>query len=421
MKSAWVFLLAMFWAAAGWSAEPYGYPFEDPFVATVVGTPQKFQAELPEQVPIKQGELRIFPDRVIPEVFWHQDTFRFSYAAQKNPAPLIFLIAGTGGAHNGVSVITLARAFFQAGFHVVTLSSPTHFNFIVSASRTSVPGDAVEDAEDLYRAMELIWNKLRGRLEATEFFLAGYSLGGFNAGFLARLDEQRRLFDFSKVLLINPPLSLYSSISLLDRMIENIPGGVDNFNRFFNQLVKGLTEVLKRSEGVNLGEDTLYKAYQALQLKDEELAALIGVSFRISSSNMIFASDVMTDFGFIKPQNVSFTHNSSLVNYGEAGVRLGFTDYFHEYFYPYKKRLDPGVGRQGLVAEMSLAAIEDYLAASDKVFVMHNQNDLILESGEIDFFRRVFGERAKIYPRGGHLGNMFYRDNIVHMVDVLQR
>jgi len=39
-----------------------------------------------------------------------------------------------------------------------------------------------------------------------------------------------------------------------------------------------------------------------------------------------------------------------------------------------------------------------------------------LAPGEIDFFREVFGERAKIYPHGGHCGNMAYPDNLAFMV-----
>ncbi len=52
---------------------------------------------------------------------------------------------------------------------------------------------------------------------------------------------------------------------------------------------------------------------------------------------------------------------------------------------------------------------------------MHNENDVILAPGEIDFFRRVFGDRAKIYPTGGHCGNIDYRDNVAHMVNVFKQ
>ena len=52
---------------------------------------------------------------------------------------------------------------------------------------------------------------------------------------------------------------------------------------------------------------------------------------------------------------------------------------------------------------------------------MHNADDIILEPGEIDFFTEVFGDRATIYPVGGHCGNMDYRDNVAHMVNVFRQ
>ena len=50
---------------------------------------------------------------------------------------------------------------------------------------------------------------------------------------------------------------------------------------------------------------------------------------------------------------------------------------------------------------------------------MHNLDDVILDEGEIDFFPRVFGDRAKLYPLGGHCGNMQYVDNVSHMLRIM--
>ena len=67
---------------------------------------------------------------------------------------------------------------------------------------------------------------------------------------------------------------------------------------------------------------------------------------------------------------------------------------------------------------LSLYALEAYFKTTDKIEVIHNQDDIILEPGEIDFFPRVFGDRAKISPKGGHCGNMSHRDNVAHMINV---
>ncbi len=155
--------------------------------------------------------------------------------------------------------------------------------------------------------------------------------------------------------------------------------------------------------------------------KDEQLAALIGLSFRFSSAHLAFTSDLMTDFGYVKPSNVHFTQNTSPGDYQKVIFRLGFTDYFHSYFYPYYKAQDPSITRDQIVEQMSLVYIEDYLRGAEKIEVMHNANDLILAPGEIDFFPRVFGDRAKIYPKGGHCGNMDYPDNVAHMVNVFKQ
>jgi hypothetical protein len=281
-----------------------------------------------------------------------------------------------------------------------------------------VPGHAYRDAEDIYRVMERIWDKLQDKIEVTDFFVTGYSLGAFNTAFVTLLDEKRQVFNFKKALLINPPVSLYNSISLLDRMLENIPGGVDNFGRFYNRLVEQIGRVYKRADNVNLGEEFLYQAFEAVNPDNEELAALIGVSFRISSANMAFTSDLMTNYGYIKPANMTFTKNTAPGELQPVAHRLGFTDFFHVYFYPYIKQQQPDLSRSGLVNQMSLTGIEDYLKSASKIEVMHNQDDIILAPGEIDFFPRVFGDRARIYPLGGHCGNMDYRDNVDHMVKV---
>ncbi len=402
------------------TSESYDFPFENPFVATVLGTPQEYRAELPERIPLRKREMEIF-DRDVPEPLWFDERLRYSYALQRGPAPLVFLIAGTGASYDGVKNTNMGKAFFKAGFHVVSISSPTHMNFIVSSSKSGIPGHAFEDAEDIYRVMEKIWNKLEKKIEVTDFYITGYSLGGFNTAFVTYLDEKKQTFNFRKALLINPPVRLYSSISLLDRMLENIPGGVDNFPRFYDKLVAEISRIYERADRVDLGEEFLFQAFKAVDPENEELAALIGVSFRISSANMAFTSDLMTDWGYIKPKNVRFTKNTSPGNLNAVAHRLGFTDFFHVYFYPYHKARDPDLRRSELIEQMSLSTIEDYLRSAEKIEVMHNEDDLILEPGEIDFFPRVFGDRAKIYPKGGHCGNLDYRDNVAHMVNVFRQ
>ena len=102
----------------------------------------------------------------------------------------------------------LVRMFDKIGFHVITLPSPTHQNFIVTASATSVPGLITEDATDLYRAMQLAYDQVKAEIEVTAFDLAGYSLGAAQAAFVAKLDDERARVRLPARLLINPPVNL---------------------------------------------------------------------------------------------------------------------------------------------------------------------------------------------------------------------
>lgn len=164
----------------------YDFPFKDPLVATVLGTPKELVAEVDYDIPRKDREIVIFPERKLPSIV-ALPTFRYAITAQEEAAPLIFVIAGTGSSHRGAKMRMLEAAFYGAGFHVVSLSSPTYANFVLTASSTQIPGRAIDDAGDLYRVMEAIWAEHRDRLEVTDFHVTGYSLGGAHAAFVARL------------------------------------------------------------------------------------------------------------------------------------------------------------------------------------------------------------------------------------------
>jgi len=75
----------------------------------------------------------------------------------------------------------LRAALYGAGYHVLTMPSPTFPGFIVSASRTGVAGDLMQDGSDLYGAMQEIIAHLPRTVRVTDIDLLGYSLGGANA------------------------------------------------------------------------------------------------------------------------------------------------------------------------------------------------------------------------------------------------
>jgi len=403
----------LFGSASSWS---YEYPINDPYLATVMGTPEPMKADLPDPFKLKRKRLPKTSAWQIPEVMWYSERLEYSYRLQKGPAPLIFAISGTGGFHDSGKNLALLKAFYQAGFHVVGITSPTHSQFVVAASRTGVPGHQRNDAKDIYRVMQQILGEIGHSDRITGYNMVGYSLGATNAAFVAELDSKQRKLSFDKVLMINPPLSLYSSISKLDRMLQNIPGGLDNFNLFFDRVVQAITSAYKRSSTVEFSPDIVFEAFKDNPPTTEELAALIGVSFRLSSSALIFTADTRTNFGFIKPANVTLTRNSSLSLYDQPSLRVGFTDYYHEFFWPFYEPQYPDESRDSFAERHSLRSIQDFLSGARNVGLFHNRDDVILSVGEIDWFPTVFGDRATIYPNGGHLGNLEYAEVMADIV-----
>ena len=400
----------------------YDYPFVNPYEATVIGTPTVYQAEVPQKVPVKDYNLVVFEDRDIPDAFWYSEGLKFSLVRQKERAPLIFVIAGTGASYQSPKMKGLQRAFYQAGFSVVSISSPTHMNFIVNASTTKVPGHIIHDTEDLYRVMELAYKKVAGRVDVSEFYLTGYSLGASQSAFLTRLDEERQVFNFKKVLMINPAVSLFNSVNIIDQMLANTVGSEPGaFNSYLGRAIRGVATAFERDEPLDFNEDFLYRVYKKRIPSEAKLESLIGFSFRISSSNMIFTSDVMSQYGLIVPPGTELTQTTPLLEYFGAALHTSFLDYYNQYFYPYYKAQNPSLTSDQLQNQMSLRSIAGYLRGAGKIALMTNDDDLILAPGEVDFLQDTFGARATIWPTGGHCGNLEQKDVVAFMVNYFKK
>jgi hypothetical protein len=396
----------------------YRYPIADSYAATILGTPQELRPKLVGKVPVKTMTLET--DLQKPEVFFYDRGLRYTVAFQEGKAPLIFLIAGTGGSSRSSKMLTLVNNLYRAGFHVVALPSPTSSNFIINASTSHVPGNLAEDAADLHQVMQQIWNACKERIEVSDFLLAGYSLGGTEAAFVAKLDEERKVFDFRRVMLINPAVSLYNSAARIEGLLDGIPGGPRRVGAFFNAVMAKSTDFYRKGDFVAIDDDFLYSAYQARLLNRDEAGGLIAVSFRIGSAGMIFTSDVMTNGGYVIPKNKVLKNSDSLGDCFWTCLHLSFLDYFNEYFYPHFRSRRPELTKEELIESLSLKKLQDYLASSGKIGVIANEDDFILAPGELEYLRGLFGPRIKIYSSGGHLGNLEYRDNMAYLIDRLR-
>jgi hypothetical protein len=167
---------------------------------------------------------------------------------------------------------------------------------------------------------------------------------------------------------------------------------------------------------VAINDEFLYAVYTEKLFSHEETAGLIGLTYRIYLAGMIFSSDVMTNSGYVVPKNRVLSPNDPIFDYFLVSTHLSFIDYFNEYLFPYFQKQRPGLTKQAYIESLSLKSIEAYLKSSKKFGVMTNENDFILTKSDLEYLRQLFGERTKIYPRGGHLGNLEYKENLAYMV-----
>jgi len=418
-----LFSWALFSSVDAWAkGSDYDYPIKDPYLATIIGTPKNLEAILPDEadIPIKEMGLTVFKRRKIPDVFWYHDEFRYSLAYQKKRAPLIFNIAGTGSNYKAAKMRMMQRAFYKAGFHVVSLPSPTHTNFIITASEKMVPGLISEDAKDLYRVMDLIYKQIKNDVKITEFYLTGFSLGGTQAAFVAKLDEKMKVFNFKKVLMINPSVNLKRSVKSMDKLlVENVPGGINHVNEFLDDIFKDLANAYTEGQGVDFSDSdfffALYKNKKG-KIRRDRMKVLIGMAFRFSCVNMVFTSDVMSKAGYVVPRGLPLYRYDSLTDYFKVNTRFGFMDYYKDFLFPYHSKRKNGVTKKSVTNHISLKGIEGYLRRSQKIGVMTNADDIILIPKEVDYIRDVFGSRAIIFPRGGHGGNISHHINVRKMI-----
>src|SRR5690606_20820881 len=400
--------------------DDFVYPVENPFLATIAGTPSVLVAPVPEEVDVRQTDLAVtvIPERKLPPVLSRYQQLHYRLAWQDTPAPLVFLIAGTGSSYSSPRLDYVERVFWRAGMHVLVLSSPTHHDFIAAASRSGLPGLGKNDARDLHTAMSVAAEHARSEknLEITEYRLAGFSLGALNAAFVAQLDDVLKQFNFTRTLLLNPPVDLYASIRRLDALARTQVDGVSSGDSFYEHIFEKLARHFET--GATDIESSLFAGIQHSDnaLTDPELAMLIGAVFRFSAADLNFMADVITEGGRYSPPREELKVSTSLTPYLRRALFCDFGCYLDNQLWPAWSSANQGKTVDDMAWETSLYSIGPYLRTNKDIAVLTNADDFILTEENYHFLATTFGDRAFLYPRGGHGGNLQHRDIVTQIV-----
>jgi pimeloyl-ACP methyl ester carboxylesterase len=288
------------------------------------------------------------------------------------------------------------------------MPSPTFPGFIVSASSTGVAGDLLQDGQDLYASMGEIIAHLPHKVKITDVDVLGYSLGGANAAIVKSIDAREHKLHIHRVVMINPPVSLFASVGRLDKLYAiTLGNGEAGIEQFYQQLY------------AELDEDFLLGAAASVLRTDKQFSAAIALTFRIALSNVFFAGDIYSRAGVVVDPNHLPKVGDSLEEYSRELRGKSFSEYFTRIFAPYYMKRRPNSSVESLIAENRLDVIGDTLRNDPDYYCLTNSDDLILDKAELEWLKATLGPRIVVYDHGGHLGNLGDRQQAAAMLDML--
>ncbi len=350
-------------------------------------------------------KVNLYPERRHTPLLENRGDLRFSYNLQaNNTAPLVFVIPGTGGSSESRAAHFIAEKLFALGYHTVTIDDPFSWNFAVAGSRSGLPGYLPNDAADLHKVLTLVTSTLKSRegLNPRSYSLVGFSLGGLVSLFLEQKDT---VFQFNKVLLVNPPLDLLYAAKQLDLLyLQGEKLSRLRKDYVFNRVAEVGMPLLNDPTAVH-DQEFMQETFDRLALSNQDMAYLIGNSFRDSLRDIIFASQQIHDLGLLKAKATPLHRNA---RYNEAR-KFSFTDYLHKFVYPNIKI------QNGILQEIdqvndssSIYQFANLIKTNKNIYVIHSADDFILRSGDTEWLKSTFGNRALILPYGGHCGAMSF-------------
>jgi pimeloyl-ACP methyl ester carboxylesterase len=309
--------------------------------------------------------------------------------------------------------IALAELAFKNGFSAVCISSAFNSEFMEHASTAAMPAYLPVDGNDVHVALTEIDRRLNalypGRLG--DKALMGYSMGALHTLYIAATEMHTRshsaeeenagqkdqipLIKFDRYVAINTPVRLGHGISKLDEFYRaplewEFTNRTDNIENTFLKVAA-------------LSKSTL-TPQTSLPFDAVESRFLIGLTFRLKLRDIIFSSQRRNSQGVLQHRIRSYRREPA---YQEI-LRYSYQDYFEKFAIPYY--LARGIDSTAAALERAgdLRTYDAALRANPNIRVIVNQNDFLLEAGDMDWLQATFSEeQLTVFTKGGHLGNLF--------------
>ncbi len=391
------------------SAEEYQFPFHDPWIASICSAAVMFKGGMAERL-----QLEVRPERRTVKFLENRNKVIFNLFEQKGRlAPLVFVLGGTGATASSAGAMNTAQQMFDLGYHVVTLPSSMNYQYAISISGTGAPGYVPNDKKEYYNLLQVVTNHLvqAKSLQIENYSIIGYSLGGLMAAFLVDEDSQKQVFNFKKLVMINPTVDIGYAIDVLDNAYDAGARISESRKEFINSYVFSVgSDVLDHGFDI----EKILNAIGTLNLTMDERQWLVGYNFRKDLGDVVLASQQINDLNILKSKIGRFEMNERL----EEARSISFNQYMREIVFP-GLTIDNS-SLKNLVQQSSLFSLEG-LRNNPIVYIFTNADDYIHRQEDIQFMSDFVGENNfYLYPHGGHVGNLWYPKNRSDLESVMR-
>lgn len=394
----------------GVSKTTYDYPYKDPYFASM--TVGLLYSKMSPQEIVIEG----LPGREDIAFFEGRGETYVEVFAQKNPAPLVYLIPGIGADSNEGTALWLGEKLFQKGFSVLIVPSAMNWRFALAQSSSAMPGYTPEDIKDLTRVIQIGEKRAKENfgLKPTRKAIVGYSLGAVEAAFIMKTELEKTNLGIERVVMINPPLRLEYATQEIDNL-ASIGRYVSAENR--DKLLEYLVVTGEAALARDCDDPSYFQNLDKLfPYKTRAIQYLVGSGVRQSLGNTLFTTQQIHDTGVL---HQPFNPNVPEYRENEA-MAVSFADYMEQVALPYWQKQYRGGSLELLERQSDIMPIKNLLAQNSAFIIFHNQDDFLTDSQDLAEIKSLMGDRCYIYPTGGHLGNIWYSENVMRLVGSLE-
>ena len=399
------------------------YPYKDnAIMATVMGTPSSQWYKLKKGKAPKVKKFKTI--KKVPEILRQWSDYEYGVWTQKNAAPLMILVSGTGSLYNSGLTMYMANVFYDRGYNVIALSSPTTMPYIVSQSKNNYAGYIKDESTHMYELIATAVSREKAEgMKVTKTHIGGYSLGGFQSLLIHELDSENKKIGIEKSLMLNAPVSILTATQKLDSyLVENGIYNAEGLEKFMDNIF-GKLVYDEKIEVSDIDFTDVRSAVSKLQLKDSDFEVLTGLLFRFYSANMTFAGEVFSEKDAVGRLSDKKTYKrfDSVTKEFREGLSVSFDEYSKEILYPYlKKNKYPDLTMEQFIKEFDLRNSQEFIEKNNKnIIFITSKDDILITESDLDYINKTFGNKV-IIPYGGHTGILWHKDVANLMIDKLE-